>query len=225
MEIRDLEISKKMAELELDKTQKKLEDTVVRSKVNGKVTSVQPDGAMIGEPLAVVTGDEGFYVTGVMSEFNLAKITLGQKVTGSSWMTGESFEGTITEIGQFPTSAQSWSSSDNLNVSYYPFTVYFDDYSALEEGQYIDLSLSAQTDTDTFCIPKMYIREENGQSYVYADNNGVLEKRYITLGRSLSDGYYMEILDGLTLDDLIAFPYGKAAQEGVKTVQRDDGLV
>ena len=106
MEIRDLEISKKMAELELDKTQKKLEDTVVRSKVNGKVTSVQPDGAMIGEPLAVVTGNEGFYVTGVMSEFNLTKITLGQKVTGSSWMTGESFEGTVTEIGQFPTSAQ-----------------------------------------------------------------------------------------------------------------------
>ena len=95
----------------------------------------------------------------------------------------------------------------------------------MEEGQYIDLSLSAQTDTDTFCIPKMYIREENGQSYVYADNNGVLEKRYITLGRSLSDGYYMEILDGLTLDDLIAFPYGKAAQEGVKTVQQSDGLV
>lgn len=225
MEIRDLEISKKMAELELDKTQKKLEDTVVRSKVNGKVTSVQPDGAMIGEPLAVVTGNEGFYVTGVMSEFNLAKITLGQKVTGSSWMTGESFEGTITEIGRFPTSAQSGSSSDNLNVSYYPFTVYFDDYSALEEGQYIDLSLSAQTDKDTFCIPKMYIREENGQSYVFADNNGVLEKRYVTLGRSLSDGYYMEILDGLTLDDMIAFPYGKAAQEGVKTVQQNDGLV
>ncbi len=226
LEIRDLELSQKMAELELEKTRKKLEDTVVRSTVNGKVTSLTPDGALVGMPVAVVTGDEGFYVTGVMSEFNLEQVQVGQKVSGMSWMSGMSYEGTVTEVGAFPTEPQEWSSSDNMNASYYPFTVYFDDYSALEEGESIELTLTPnQTSEDTFCIPKMYIREENGQSYVLADRDGVLEKRYIELGRMLDGGYYMEVLSGLTMEDSIAFPYGKAAQEGVKTVPQGDELL
>ena len=226
LEIRDLELSQKMAELELEKTRKKLEDTVVRSTVNGKVTSLTPDGALVGSPVAVVTGDEGFYVTGVMSEFNLEQVQVGQKVSGMSWMSGMSYEGTVTEVGEFPTEPQGWSSSDNMNASYYPFTVYFDDYSALEEGESIELTLTPnQTSEDTFCIPKMYIREENGRSYVLADRDGVLEKRYIELGRMLDGGYYMEVLSGLTMEDSIAFPYGKAAQEGVKTVPQGDELL
>ena len=226
LEIRDLELSQRMAELELEKTRKKLEDTVVRSTVNGKVTSLTPDGALVGSPVAVVTGDEGFYVTGVMSEFNLEQVQVGQKVSGMSWMSGMSYEGTVTEVGEFPTEPQGWSSSDNMNASYYPFTVYFDDYSALEEGESIELTLTPnQSLEDTFCIPKMYIREENGRSYVLADRNGVLEKRYIELGRMLDGGYYMEVLSGLTMEDSIAFPYGKAAQEGIKTVPQGDELL
>ena len=226
LEIRDLELSQRMAELELEKTRKKLEDTVVRSTVNGKVTSLTPDGALVGSPVAVVTGDEGFYVTGVMSEFNLEQVQVGQKVSGMSWMSGMSYEGTVTEVGEFPTEPQGWSSSDNMNASYYPFTVYFDDYSALEEGESIELTLTPnQSSEDTFCIPKMYIREENGRSYVLADRNGVLEKRYIELGRMLDGGYYMEVLSGLTMEDSIAFPYGKAAQEGIKTVPQGDELL
>lgn len=145
-----------------------------------------------------------------------------------SWMTGETYQGTVTEVSEFPTSPQSWSSSDNMNASYYPFTVYFDDYSALQEGQSIELSLDQNQSPDgeeTFCIPKMYIREKNGQSYVLADNNGVLEERIVQLGRPLSGGYYMEILGGLTMEDSIAFPYGKEAQPGVKTQAADDGLI
>ncbi len=226
LEIRDLELSRKMAELELEKTRKKLENTVVRSTVNGKVTAVTPDGALVGMPVAVVTGDEGFYVTGVMSEFNLEQVQVGQKVSGMSWMTGMSYEGTVTEVGEFPTDPQGWSSRDNMNASYYPFTVYFDDYSALEEGESIELTLTPNVSSeDTFCIPKMYIREENGRSYVLADRDGVLEKRFIELGRMLDGGYYMEVLSGLTMEDSIAFPYGKAAQEGVKTSPADDGLL
>ena len=56
----------------------------------------------------------------------------------------------------------------------------------------------------------MYLRGEDG----------LLEKRYVTTGKSLW-GSYTEILSGLTAEDLIAFPYGKAVKEGAPTQESD----
>ena len=42
-----------------------------------------------------------------------------------------------------------------------------------------------------------------------------LEKQYVKTGETLY-GQYVEILSGLTMDDNIAFPYGKDVKEGAK---------
>ena len=62
-------------------------------------------------------------------------------------------------------------------------------------------------------IEKTYIREENGQSYVYkVGEDGLLTKQIIQTGGSLY-GYYTEVKSGLTLEDYVAFPYGKTVKE------------
>ena len=51
-------------------------------------------------------------------------------------------------------------------------------------------------------------------------DDGLLEKRYVTTGKSLW-GSYTEIRSGLTPEDFIAFPYGKNVKPGVKAVEGD----
>ena len=54
-----------------------------------------------------------------------------------------------------------------------------------------------------------------------ADENGLLKKRYVKTGKI----YYNEIIEvlrGLTVDDMVCFPYGKDVKEGVKTRETSD---
>ena len=62
---------------------------------------------------------------------------------------------------------------------------------------------------------------KRGRSYVFVQGkNGRLEKRYVTVGKSLW-GSYTEIRSGLSETDYIAFPYGKNVKEGAPTVEGD----
>ena len=64
---------------------------------------------------------------------------------------------------------------------------------------------------------KAFILQENGKSYVYVRNEDErLEKREITTGRDLW-GWQLEITSGLSLEDYVAFPYGKTVTDGAKT--------
>ena len=66
-----------------------------------------------------------------------------------------------------------------------------------------------------------FLRTEGGRSYVYLrGEDGLLEKRYVTTGKSLW-GSYTEILDGITEEDFLAFPYGKHVTEGAQTVEAE----
>ena len=56
---------------------------------------------------------------------------------------------------------------------------------------------------------------------MYKDNNGKLEKQDVVTG-SILWGSYIEIKSGLTLDDYVAFPYGKNVKEGTATVVSED---
>ncbi|MCQ2537476.1 MAG: hypothetical protein MJ124_03660, partial [Lachnospiraceae bacterium] len=60
----------------------------------------------------------------------------------------------------------------------------------------------------------MFIRNEGGRSFCYVvGENGLLEERTIQVGKSLW-GSYTQIRGGLSLEDKIAFPYGKDTVAG-----------
>lgn len=72
--------------------------------------------------------------------------------------------------------------------------------------------------SDDLFILKAYIRQDDdGSSYVYVrDENERLKKQPVVTGRSIY-GSYIEIKEGLSMEDYIAFPYGKTLKDGVKT--------
>ena len=71
-------------------------------------------------------------------------------------------------------------------------------------------------------LDKAYVRKEDGKSYVMKDDGtGHLVKQYVKTGKTIY-GYAVEIKSGVTMDDYLAFPYGKTAKEGVKTNKDED---
>ena len=59
--------------------------------------------------------------------------------------------------------------------------------------------------------------------YVPKDVNGKLAKQYVKTGKTYW-GTMVEILEGVTLEDYLAFPYGDGAKEGAKTKQDEMGV-
>lgn len=220
LEIAKLLTSKKQAELDLKKLDKELENSVVTSTINGIVKSAgDPEtGVEQGKPFVVIDSQDGFYLTGDLSELQLNHIKVGDTVNIQSWMSGTSCDATITEIADYPTDS-SMSYSDNPNVSFYPFKAYIDDASAFSNNEYVSITFneSNNNDSDALYIYNAYVREDNGQSYVYVrDENGRLKKQEVVTGNTIY-GSYIEIKEGLNRSDYVAFPYGKGLKNGART--------
>lgn len=94
------------------------------------------------EPVVKVSGGGGFFIQGSVGELNRNEIEIGQTVQVMSYNTGESFEGTITAVGDYPLTGTWYSGDGNPTVSYYPFTVTIDESANLEAGTYTQITYS-----------------------------------------------------------------------------------
>ena len=223
-EIKSLDIQRRQQQLKLESLQQTAADGIVYAKVDGIVKTVgdpeefQENGAAF----LVVAGDDGLYVSGTISELLLGDISVGTVVTANAWESGMTFDATITEISDYPVSGNAMGEG-NPNVSYYSYTAYIEDSSALRNGEYVDLSIATgESEAGGLFIEQAYVREENGKSYcMIADENNRLKKQYVVTGRTVY-GTAVEIKSGLSEDDRIAFPYGKNAVEGVAVTDAAD---
>ena len=223
-EIAQLDTSIKLAKVNLEKVKKEVGSDTVYSELEGTVKAVRdPNGGDFtgSEAVVEVSGGGGYYIDGALSELELGTVSIGGTVQVNSWMTGASCEGEIVEISDYPTdNANSWSDGHS-NVSYYPFKVFVPEEANLQEGDWVEMSYqnTAGDDGNTMYLESMFIRSENGKSYVMArGENGKLEKRWVQTGRNLW-GSYTQIRGGLTVDDFVAFPYGRNAVEGAGTTE------
>ena len=223
-EIAQMDTSIKLAKVNLEKVKKEVGSDTVYSELEGTVKAVRDpnSGDFTGsEAVVEVSGGGGYYIDGALSELELGTVSVGGTVQVNSWMTGASCEGEIVEISDYPTdNANSWSDG-NSNVSYYPFKVFVPEEANLQEGDWVEMSYqnTAGDDGNTMYLESMFIRSENGKSYVMArGENGKLEKRWVQTGRNLW-GSYTQIRGGLTVDDFVAFPYGRDVAEGAGTTE------
>lgn len=218
----DLELQLKQAELKYETLEYELSSGVVLSKIDGVVKSVLDAEAALAEnkPVVLLSGGGGYYVTGALSETELATMVVGGTVNVRSWENYENLTGTIVEISEFPVEGgQYWHySSGNRNVSLYPFTVFLPEDANLRENEYVEISYDpGASQGGGLCLQNAFIRTENGKSYIWVRGaDGLLEKREVQTGRSLW-GSYLEILSGFGPEDYVAFPYGRDIRPGAKT--------
>lgn len=216
-EIKTTELDIKESDLKIKKVEQELQSETVSSTVNGVVKKVgdPAKGEVDGEPFIVVESSEGVYIEGVVSEALLEKVKAGQIVTGMAYESGTFFEAEVKEVSPYP--ASGYQRYDGRELTYYPFTAYIADSTGLKDSEMVNMELPAEDGGMTgIFIGKEYIRSKEGEDFVYKEGkNGKLEKQPVRTGQTFY-GSIVEIKDGLTMEDHIAFPYGKKVKEGAK---------
>ena len=218
--IANLKLDIQESNIKIGKLEKKVNRKLISSKLDGIVTYVgdtvtkKTDGSTF---IKVKSGD-GYYVVGAVSELFLDQIGEGTVLNCISYDKGE-FEAKVMEVSEYPISGSVYAGMSNPNASYYSLTAEVLDKSIkFRDYDYITINLeSSQSVKGSLVLQKAFVRTENGKSYVYKDDKGVLKKQYLTVGGNVDNGYSVLVKDGITRDDLIAFPYGKTVVEGAKT--------
>lgn len=216
-EIKTTELDIKEADLKIKKVEQELQSETVTSTVDGVVKKVgdPAKGEIDGEPFIIVESSGGVYIKGVVSEALLEKVQPGQLVTGMAYESGTFFEAEVKEVSPYP--ASGYQSYDGRELTYYPFTAYIADSTGLKDNEMVSMDLPAdEGGMSGMFIGKEYIRSKNGEDFVYKEGkNGKLEKQPIRTGQTFY-GSIIEVKDGLTMEDHIAFSYGKKVKEGAK---------
>jgi len=223
--IQQLELDVRIAEADYKLMKLEVSDGNIYAKFDGTVISVltEEEAKSTQQPVLKVSGGGGFYIEATVSELERDSIVVGTEVTVNDWRTGMTCTGVIHSVGDFPSNQNGFNGMGNPNASYYPLIVFVDGSADLQEGSYVSVRYSSGGQTHGIYLEKPFLRTEQGESFVYVRGaDGKLEKRIVTTGKSLW-GNYMEILEGLTEEDLIAFPYGKGVKPGAPTREGDLG--
>lgn len=225
-ELASLQLDLRSAQLTYQQNQLVGKTGEVVANISGTVTDVKdPATLAAGDTLITVKGTENYTVTAYISELNLNKVAVGDSLSVFAYQSSSNVTATVSEIGTTPVTGSFGWGSENPNNSYYPITATVDDPNAeLTIGEWCDITLMSTGDMsagNTIYLSKMYVRSDDGGSYVMlADENNRLKKQYVRTGKTIW-GSSIEIKSGVTLEDRIAFPYGKTVREGARVNNAD----
>ena len=218
-ELKTLDLDLRKAKFSLSENTALLDDGVIRAKQSGIVRNIKKtsDPLQDGNVFLEVATGQGTYIKGSISELMLNQIKVGDTISAYCWTSGDTFDAEIQSIDTVPSSNNNYNGSGNPNVSYYSFEAYAKDFSNIADGEYLELTFNSNTDaTSSIWLSKAYVKQEGNKYYVLKDVHGKLKKQYVTVGKIVW-GDTIEIKDGLSDTDYIAFAYSKNAKEGVKT--------
>lgn len=216
------------AKVNYKEAKQEVDAAVVKAKIDGtvtdacKVSEIPSDGSAA----IIVRAEDGMYVKAAISELDLDTVKVGGTIHCTSYESNQSYDAVVQEVSEFPTDSSSSYVSGNPNNSYYPIVAYIKDAEGLKTGDTVTITYDSQSmgtaTGDAIYLFAAYVRTEGKQSYVYKrGKNNRLEKQYVKTGGTVY-GQYIEILSGLSMDDYIAFPYGKTVKEGAKTKISDE---
>lgn len=205
------------ADLKIKKVEQKLQDETIRSTINGVVKKVGDPlkGEINGEPFIVVESSGGVYIKGYLSEDMLEKVKPGQVVSGMAYESMTPFQAEVKEVSPYP--ADDYAMYNNREVTYYPFTAFIQDSTGLKDREMVTMDLPQEDGAISgIFLSKEYVRSKDGEDYVLKEGkNGKLVKQPVRTGRTFY-GSLIEIKEGVTKEDYVAFPYGKKVKEGAK---------
>ena len=241
IQIQSLQIDLKEAELNLEakekavtQTESMLVNVTVVAPVTGRITGVNENGYdNYGNPLAYITIQQAgsYRIKGVLGELQRGGIMEGSRMKIVS-RTDETqvWYGTVTMVDY--ESATQGNENDMYyggmmdsmaTASKYPFYVELDSSEGLLLGQhvYLELDNGEEEAAGLFISAAFVCYDDNGNTYVWAEKNGKLEVRPVVVGEYNYMMDTMEILEGLTEEDYIAFPDPELCAEGVPTTRNE----
>lgn len=204
------------ADIKIKKVEQKLKDETVKSTINGIVKKVgdPAKGEVDGEPFIVVESTGGAYVQGLVNEYMRSSLQTGQILTGTAYESGNVFEAEIKEISPYPKEGYSMNGQD---MSFYPFTAVIPQGQGFKEYEMVTMDLpQTEENISGIYISREFIRSKDGQDFVYKeDKKHRLVKQPVKTGKTFY-GSTVEVKEGITQEDHLAFPYGKSVKDGAK---------
>ena len=232
VDLQEAEINIKAKRDSVAQAEALLQNAVVFAPVDGRIQSISENGMdNYGNPLPYITIQKtgSYRIKGTLGELQRGAIMEGVRLEVLSRTDGSIWAGTVSLIDyENPTQGNGnemyygMATDELTSSSKYPFYVELDSTEGLILGQHVYLQLetqAAETPAGPAISSAFIAYEEDGSTYVWADKNGKLEKRTVSLGEynMMNDTY--EILSGLTEDDFIAFPDLELCVEGAPTTK------
>ena len=238
IDLKEAELNLQAKEKEVAQSEAVMSNTTVTSPVTGRVTAINENGTdNYGNPLPYITIQQAgsFRIKGTLGELQRGGIMEGSRMKIVSRTDSNVFWlGTVTLVDYESPSQENQNNMyyggmvDSMTAtSKYPFYVELDSSEGLLLGQHVYLELDAgdEVQTNYPAVSSAFIcYDEDGSTYVWAENNGKLEKRTVTVGEYNFMTDTMEILEGLTEADYIAFPDPEICIEGAPTTRTEPVL-
>ena len=241
IQIQSMEVDLKEAELNLTAKEKEvaqsetmLANVTVVSPVTGRITGINENGYdNYGNPLAYITIQQAgsFRVKGTLGELQRGGIVEGSRMKIVSRTDENIFwYGTVTLVDYESPSQGNENDmyiggvTDSMaSSSKYPFYVELDSSEGMLLGQHVYLEVdTGEEETTALSIGSAFISyEEDGTAYVWAERNGKLEKRGVVIGEYNYMLDTIEVLQGITEADYIAFPDPELCVEGAATTREE----
>lgn len=235
VDLKEAELNLQAKEKEVAQSENVLNNATVVSPVTGRVTAINESGTdNYGNALPYITIQQAgsFRIKGTLNELQRGGIMEGSRMKIVSrtdpnlfWM------GTVTLVDyESPTQENQNSmyygsyTDSMLASSKYPFYVELDSSDGLLLGQHVYLQVDTGEEEETSypAISSTFIcYDEDGSTYVWAENGNKLEKRAITTGEYNFMLDTIQIVEGLTEEDYIAFPDSELCVEGAPTTHSE----
>lgn len=232
-EVAQSEYSIKVAQAEIDKKNKSIENSTVTAPIAGTVTELN-DVSLVSDdtPYMTITADGEFRIKAKVSEQNIIDISEGEKVLVRSRIDeSKTWTGKVSVIEKQATADQEniyYGGDSGNTASNYSFYVELDSIEGLMLGQHVIIEEYIGQDElgDGIWLTSGWITKEDGKSYVWASSSaeGRLEKREVVLGEYKEEADIYEIKSGLSDTDYIAWPdddYKEGMQVAVKQAETE----
>ena len=230
LDLKEAELNLKAKETEVTLSKSLLENASVVSPVTGRVQSISENGYdNYGNPLPYITIQQSgaFRIKGMIGELQSYNLMPGTRIRIISRIDEAAvWYGTVTLVDyESPSQGNQYdmyygaATDEMTSSSKYPFYAELDSTDGLLLGQhvYLEVDTGEQVFSGITLGSYFICYDEDGSAYVWAENRGKLEKRTVITGEYDPMTDTMQILDGLTESDYIAFPDAELCKEGVPT--------
>lgn len=212
MQLQDLNDSYADAQSAVDKAQTALNAATVTSTVSGTVVevnrSVSKSNTTTSQTVVHIVNQGSLQVTGNLSEYDLANISVDQEVKLTSKVyPDKTWDGKISYVSNYPTEQQSSAAKGATSSgAQYPFKVKLtSEVGELKQGYTVNIEVVNKS--KRILVPVSAVVSEKEKNFVWTIVGGSAKKVEVILGSS--DATQQEVLNGLVAgDQVISNPDG-----------------
>jgi len=231
LDLKEAELNLAAKQTEVEQAKALLENASVTAPVAGRIQSISENGTdNYGNPTAYITIRQAgsFRVKGMIGELQRGGITEGSRVQILSRTDDSVWSGTISLIdyenpqqGSQQDMYYGMATDEMTTASKYPFYIELDSMEGLMLGQHVYIQPELPEGDTGLSVSDAFIAyDEAGNPYVWAERRGKLTKQTVVLGEYDMMMGTVQILEGLTEEDYIAFPDPELCVEGAPTTRQ-----